>query len=161
MNSSYLAQMHFKYSIPKLLEMGSQSAPPGKTEIWRESWEGGSHLYTGLIHNRLRWAPRPQRSSKSSLEAKRQIHTTLYHPYQWRNGMQHILTQSLVEFKLKFNMCENFQFFSTNGGVYHNSLLKKHCHRRNVTSYHFFWLLRLSSLSSLDNFHDWITLIMR
>ena len=33
-------------------------APAGKTENWRESWEGGSHFYPGLIHNRLRWTPR-------------------------------------------------------------------------------------------------------
>ena len=36
----------------------SEFSLAGKTEIWRESWEGGSHLYPGLIHNRLRIPPR-------------------------------------------------------------------------------------------------------
>ena len=32
--------------------------PTGRTEFWRESRECGSHLFPGLIHNRLRWMPR-------------------------------------------------------------------------------------------------------
>ena len=47
-----------KRIIYKLDCMCFWCCPTGRTEFWRESRECGSHLFPGLIHNRLRWMPR-------------------------------------------------------------------------------------------------------
>lgn len=74
-NSTLLTQMFICFTFSSCLWWIKNFDPPGKTEIWRESWEGGSHLYTGLIHNRLRWAPRLLHSTLSSfMRHQRQTH---------------------------------------------------------------------------------------
>ena len=65
------------FLLTNILEWDLKFSLAGKTEIWRESWEGGSHLYPGLIHNRLRWAPRYTSFHDSLWCAARGRHTIL------------------------------------------------------------------------------------